>query len=246
VRYLILSDIHGNWEGLEAVLAHAEGKYDQALCCGDLIGYGADPNAVTEWVRTHVSGVVRGNHDKASVGLDDLEWFNPVARYAAVWTQRELTPENAEYVRGLPKGPLPFEGFQVVHGSPLDEDEYMLEAADAGIIFSYLEFPLTFFGHTHLQGGFIWNHARVEIIGKTPDNDERQTLELESECVYLINPGSVGQPRDGDPRAAYALYNSDEHYVIFYRLAYDIAKAQEKIRRAGLPPLLADRLAVGR
>jgi len=246
VRYLIVSDIHGNWEGLEAVLAHAQGKYDQALCCGDLIGYGADPNAVTEWVRAHVSGVVRGNHDKASVGLDDLEWFNPVARYAAVWTQRELTPENAEYVRALPKGPLVLDGFQVVHGSPLDEDEYMIEAADAGLAFSYLESPLTFFGHTHLQGGFIWNQARVETIGKTPEHEERQTLELESECVYLINPGSVGQPRDGDPRAGYALYNSEEHFVIFYRIPYDVAKAQEKIRRAGLPPLLADRLAVGR
>jgi predicted phosphodiesterase len=246
VRYLILSDIHGNWESLEAVAAHAAGKYEQALCCGDLIGYGADPNAVTEWVRANVSGVVRGNHDKASVGLDDLEWFNPVARYAAVWTQRELTPENADYVRGLPKGPLQFDGFQVVHGSPLDEDEYMLGPSDAGLVFGYVDTPLTFFGHTHLQGGFIWNHARVEIIGKTPGGEERQTLELDPECTYLINPGSVGQPRDGDPRAGYVLYNSDERYAIFYRLPYDVEKAQEKIRRAGLPPLLADRLAVGR
>jgi hypothetical protein len=132
VRYLILSDIHANWEGLEAVLEHAAGKYDQVLCCGDLIGYGADPNAVTEWVRAHAAAVVRGNHDKASVGLDDLEWFNPVARAAAVWTQRELTPENAAYIRNLPKGPLMLDGFQVVHGSPLDEDEYILGAADAG------------------------------------------------------------------------------------------------------------------
>jgi predicted phosphodiesterase len=246
VRYLILSDIHGNWEGLQAVLEHAEGKYDRVLCCGDLIGYGADPNAVTDWVRAHVAGVVRGNHDKASVGLEDLEWFNPVARAAAVWTQHELTPDNADYIRSLPKGPLTLDGFQVVHGSPLDEDEYMLGASDAGEAFCYLDKPVTFFGHTHLQGGFVWNHARIETIEKTPPDEERQTLDLDAECAYLINPGSVGQPRDGDPRAAYVLYNPEESFLIFYRLPYDIGKAQEKIRRAGLPPLLADRLAAGR
>jgi predicted phosphodiesterase len=246
VRYLILSDIHANWESLEAALEHAAGKYDQVLCCGDLIGYGADPNAVTEWVRTHAAGVVRGNHDKASVELDDLEWFNPVARAAAVWTHHQLTPENADYIRNLPRGPLTFDGFQVVHGSPLDEDEYILGVADAGLAFCYLETPLTFFGHTHLQGGFIWNHARVETIGKTPAEEERQMLELEPECAYMINPGSVGQPRDGDPRAAYVLYNPEESFLIYYRLPYDVRKAQGKIRRAGLPPLLADRLASGR
>jgi predicted phosphodiesterase len=246
VRYLILSDIHANLEGLEAALEHAAGKYDQVLCCGDLIGYGADPNAVAEWVRAHAAAVVRGNHDKASVGLDDLEWFNPVARAAALWTCSELTPDNAAYIRNLPRGPLALDGFQLVHGSPLDEDEYILDVADAGLVFGYLETPLTFFGHTHLQGGFIWNHARVESIEKTPAAEERQTLELDTECVYMINPGSVGQPRDGDPRAAYVLYNPEESFLIFYRLPYDIRKAQQKIRRAGLPPILADRLAAGR
>jgi len=246
VRYLVVSDIHANWEGLHAVLEHAAGKYDQILCCGDIIGYGADPNAVTDWVRANVAGVVRGNHDKASVGLDDLEWFNPVARAAALWTQQELTSENAEYIRQLPKGPLVIDGFEVVHGSPLDEDEYMLAPADAGQVFSYLQAPLTFFGHTHVQGGFIWNQARVETIEKTSLRDERQTLELTADCTYLINPGSVGQPRDGDPRAAYVLYNGDEHFLIFYRLPYDVSAAQAKIRRAGLPPILADRLAAGR
>ena len=180
------------------------------------------------------------------MGLDDLEWFNPVARAAAVWTQRELTPENTGYIRDLPRGPLTFDGFQMVHGSPLDEDEYILGVADAGLVFGYLETPLTFFGHTHLQGGFIWNRARVETIEKTPAAEERQTLELDPDCAYMINPGSVGQPRDGDPRAAYVLYNTDESFLIYYRLPYDVAKAQDKIRRAGLPPMLADRLASGR
>ena len=246
MRYLILSDIHGSLEALEAVLEHAQGKYDQALCCGDLIGYGADPNAVTDWARANAAAVVRGNHDKASVGLDDLEWFNPVARAAAIWTQHELTPENADYIRGLPKGPLAIDGFQVVHGSPLDEDEYVIGPTDAAMVFCYLAAPLTFFGHTHLQGGFIWNHARVETICKTPAEEERQTLELDAECSYMINPGSVGQPRDGDPRAAYVVYNDEERFLIYYRLPYNVQRAQEKIRNAGLPHLLADRLAAGR
>jgi len=246
VRYLILSDIHANWEGLEAALEHAAGRYDQVVCLGDLIGYGADPNAVTEWVKEHAVAVVRGNHDKASVGLDDLEWFNPVARAAAVWTQHELTAENSDYIRNLPRGPLALDGFQVVHGSPLDEDEYIMDPIEAGMVFGYLEAPLTFFGHTHLQGGFIWNHARVETIAKTPAAEERQVLELDAECAYMINPGSVGQPRDGDPRTAYVLYNSEERFLIFYRLPYNVRKAQDKIRRAGLPDLLADRLAAGR
>ena len=118
MRYLILSDLHANWEALEAVVQDAAGQYDRALCCGDLVGYGADPNPIVEWVRANCALVVRGNHDKACTGLDDLEWFNPVARNAAIWTQNNLTPENAEYTRTLPKGPLLESGFQLVSTSP--------------------------------------------------------------------------------------------------------------------------------
>jgi predicted phosphodiesterase len=246
VRYLILSDIHANWESLQAVLAHADGMYDQALCCGDLIDYGADPNAVTDWVSANVGPVVRGNHDKACVGLADLERFNSIARAAALWTQRELTPENASYVRSLLQGPLLLDGFQAVHGSPVNEDEYLLEAADAGPVFCSLQMQLTFFGHTHVQGGFIWNRERVETIGRTETSAGEQTLVLDPDRLYLINPGSVGQPRDRDPRASYAIYNFHEHFVTFYRVAYDVNKAQDKIRRAGLPSVLADCLAQGR
>ena len=246
MRYLILSDIHGNWEALEAILQHAAGQYDRVLCCGDVIGYGADPNAVADWCRAHVAVIVRGNHDKASVGLEDLEWFNPVARQAAVWTQQNLSPENTEYVRNLPKGPAVENGFQMVHGSPLDEDEYMVGPADAVQNFEYLDRRLTFFGHTHLQGGFILNRDRIETVGKTSAASDRQLLDLDPDCIYMVNPGSVGQPRDGDPRTAYVLYDPDDHFLFYYRLPYDIETAQSKIRRAGLPPLLAERLAVGR
>ena len=209
MRYLILSDLHANLQALEAAVAATEGCYDQVLCCGDLIGYGGDPNPVVEWARAHCSSVVRGNHDKACTGLDDLEWFNPVARHAALWTQQALTVENSDYIRQLPKGPLTLEGFELVHGSPYDEDEYVLAADEANQAFTYLERRLTFFGHTHVQGGFIWNHSRVETIPRPALTSDRHVIEIDAACAYLVNPGSVGQPRDGDPRAAYVLYDSD-------------------------------------
>jgi predicted phosphodiesterase len=246
VRYLILSDLHANLEALQAVIQDAAGQYDRTLCCGDLVGYGADPNPIVEWVRANCAVVVRGNHDKACTGLDDLEWFNPVARAAALWTQNKLTPENAEYARTLPRGPILEDGFQVVHGSPFDEDEYVLAAEEAGQAFGYLECRLAFFGHTHVQGGFIWNRSRVETILCPSGWGDRQEMQIDSECAYMVNPGSVGQPRDGNPRSAYALYNSDSHLVTYCRTDYNVRAAQQKIRDAGLPPILADRLMVGR
>lgn len=241
-----MSDLHGNQQALDAMVREAAGRYDQAICCGDLVGYGADPNPVTEWVRDHCAVVVRGNHDRASSGLDDLEWFNPVARAAAVWTLENLSDSNTEYIRTLPQGPILVDGFQVVHGSPYDEDEYVLAAGEAGQAFGYLEARLAFFGHTHVQGGFIWNQSRVETIARTSVRTDRQVMEIDPQCAYLVNPGSVGQPRDGDPRAAYAVYDSDAHMLTYYRAVYDVEAAQKRIREAGLPPILADRLSVGR
>ena len=245
MRYLILSDLHANWEALEAVARAAKGSYDQALCCGDLVGYGADPNAVVDWVRANCAAAIRGNHDRACTGLEVLEWFNPVARAAVAWTQQALTEENRTYVRGLLKGPLAVEGFELAHGSTADEDEYVLTAGEALNAFAYLESRLVFFGHTHVQGGYVWNRARVETIPMSLSRVRRQEMRIEPECAYLINPGSVGQPRDGDPRAAFAVYDSDTRVVAYRRIAYDVEGAQRKIRDAGLPPILADRLGVG-
>lgn len=245
MRYLILSDIHANREALEAVLAHAEGAYDQILCCGDLVGYGTDPNAVVEWTRAHVTRVVRGNHDKACVGLEDLDWFNPVARASAEWTLKTLSPENADYLRRLPKGPAAVDGFDIVHGSPLDEDEYLITLSDAAQVRPYIETPLIFFGHTHLQGGFFLHRNGTRRIEPPHAPFDEETQRLEPDALYLINPGSVGQPRDGDPRAAYATYTPEERLVSYYRVAYDIGAAQNKIVEAGLPDMLAARLATG-
>lgn len=246
MRYLIVSDLHANLEALNAVIREAADRYDRVVCCGDLVGYGADPNPVTAWVQENCVAVVRGNHDRASTGLDDLEWFNPVARAAAIWTLDNLSAENAEYIRGLPQGPVLVDDFQVVHGSPYDEDEYVLAAGDAGQAFGYLEARLAFFGHTHVQGGFIWNQSRVETIGRTSVRSDRQVIEIDPQCAYLVNPGSVGQPRDGDPRAAFVVYDSEAHMLTYFRVAYDVAGAQKRILEVGLPPILAERLSVGR
>ncbi len=243
MRFLILSDIHANWEALEAVLAHAKGAYDRILCCGDIVGYGADPDAVTDWVRQNVPTVIRGNHDKACAGLEDLEWFNPVARISALWTQSAIRPENISYLRELAQGPEAVDGFQILHGSPMDEDEYLIYDRDAEHVFPYLEVWLSFFGHTHLQGGFLCHRNGVKRIPKP--TAEKEELALEQDHYYLINPGSVGQPRDLDPRAAYALYDSDQRVVTYCRTPYDIRGAQKKILAAGLPDMLAVRLEVG-
>jgi diadenosine tetraphosphatase ApaH/serine/threonine PP2A family protein phosphatase len=248
VRYLIVSDLHSNWEALQAVLEEAQGKYEQILCCGDVVGYGADPNPVVEWVREHVKATVRGNHDRACVGMEDLEWFNPVAQAASIWTMEQLTPENADFIRGLPMGPVAVDNFQLIHGSPVDEDDYLVNEADASAAFPYAESSLLFFGHTHIQGGFRWQGGEViQTVGRLhPEWQTRYLLEIDPECAYLLNPGSVGQPRDGDPRAAYAIYDTDGEILLFHRVPYDVESTQRKIREAGLPELLALRLAVGK
>ena len=167
MRYLVLSDIHANWEALDAVMQHAGAGFERIICCGDLVGYGADPNAVVDWVRANCHLVVRGNHDKACTGQEDLEWFNPVARAGALWTCQQLSAENAAYVRDLRKGPAFVDGMEILHGSPWDEDDYVMAADEAGDAFGYLESRLAFFGHTHLQGGFIWNQSRLGPPGPT-------------------------------------------------------------------------------
>lgn len=239
MSFLIVSDIHGNREALEAVLADARGHYDRIVCLGDLAGYGADPNFTVDWARANVAAIVRGNHDKLCAGLESFYHYRPAARAAAEWTVNTLTAENRAYLENLPRGPLPYEGFDLVHGSPLDEDEYLMTTADVTAIRPELEATLSFFGHTHLQGGFWIARNNVMPI------DRRRVLELEEHYTYLVNPGSVGQPRDGDPRAAYAIYSPKEQAVEFRRVVYDAATAAEKIRAAGLPDSLASRLLSG-
>jgi predicted phosphodiesterase len=239
VPFLIVSDIHANREALEAVVADARGLYDRIVCLGDLAGYGADPNFVVDWARENVVVIIRGNHDKVCAGLDSLYSYRPAARAAAEWTQHALTPENRDYLERLPRGPLPYEGFDLVHGSPLDEDEYLSTLTDAAAVGHEIETRLSFFGHTHIQGGFLIARSGVKTI------DPSLALELEDRYTYLVNPGSVGQPRDGDPRAGYAIYHPNKRMVEFRRVSYNVEKAAGKILAAGLPPALASRLFTG-
>lgn len=245
MRYLILSDIHANWHALHSVLEDASGAYDHVVCCGDLVGYCADPNRVVDWARENVHSIVRGNHDKACAGLDDLEWFNPIARVSSEWTTQNLTPVNLSYLRDIPKGPLSVNGYSILHGSPADEDEYLIAAHEVAQVGQLLETNISFFGHTHIQGGFLLIRQGILRIPKTPPQHASQTLEFENDVRYLINPGSVGQPRDGDPRAAYILYDSSERMLTYHRVPYDVEGAKSRIRDEKLPDVLANRLSAG-
>jgi diadenosine tetraphosphatase ApaH/serine/threonine PP2A family protein phosphatase len=242
--YLILSDIHANWEALDAVLRHASGRYGEIVCLGDVVGYGADPNAVTDWVRANVPRVIRGNHDKACCGLEDPLLFNPVARYAAEWTRDTLSPENREYLWNLAAGPMDQGDFLMVHGSILDEDQYLIDSQDAIPQLGAAGGRLAFFGHTHVQGGFLLSDLDQER--PADHSGTGTTIRIVPGESQLLNPGSVGQPRDLQWEAAYALYDTSRQLVEFARCPYDLTTAQQKIREAGLPPALADRLAEGR
>ncbi len=251
MRILVLSDIHSNLEALEACLAAAP-AHDLVVNLGDTVGYGANPNEVVARARALGRVFVRGNHDKAVSGLMDLGEFNAAAGLATLWTRDQLTPENLEWVRSLPQGPIRIEevpGVQFVHGSALDEDEYLVSLRDAIEPLLTDSAPITFFGHTHLQGGFVAQDDLSEVYRpgyRTVGQAESSDWPLHRERRYLINPGSVGQPRDGDWRAAFAVFDSDGWIVSFYRVPYDLRIAQEKILAAKLPQRLATRLATGR
>jgi predicted phosphodiesterase len=247
VRYLILSDIHANQTALDAALEAAEGRWDKAVCLGDLVGYGPDPNQVTTRIREISAATIRGNHDKAVAGLSDFEEFNPIARAAVLWTRQQLEPQNLEYLKELPKGPVQADGFSMIHGSVHDEDEYVFapELALPGL--QDAPSQVVFFGHTHIQGGYTLRNDKMGVLQLKPTGGNPfSRLTIEESTTYLLNPGSIGQPRDGDPRAAFAIASLEEHTVEFWRIAYDIEAVQSRMTRAGLPEPLALRLSFGR
>ena len=189
--------------------------------------------------------VIRGNHDKAACGIEDGSNFNQVARLAAVWTHETLTPENRQYLTALPAGPEAIdEHLEICHGSPFDEDHYIFDGEDALRALSASVRPLCIFAHTHLP--VVFHYENESFDGFVPQADEDTTVALVPEARYLVNAGSVGQPRDGDPRAAYGIYDSHALSLTLKRVVYPVDAAQQRILSAGLPASLANRLAVGR
>ena len=245
MRFLILSDIHANWEALCAVLRDAADRgYTAILCLGDIVGYGPNPNEVTAWVRANANVVIRGNHDKACSGVTPFSSFNFAAQCSSRWTTQELLEDHSQWLLSLDRGPVLVEDFDLVHGAPDDEDRYMFHEHEAEVGLRHAERQLTFFGHTHVQGGFVGEPCRRRYDVFRLSALPRQ-LAILPDSRYLLNPGAVGQPRDGDPRAAYCIYDSTMRVAEFLRVDYDIRTVQEKILSIGLPEELAYRLASG-
>jgi predicted phosphodiesterase len=247
MRYLFLSDIHANIEALEAVLEDAQAcDWQRLVVLGDLVGYGGAPNEVVDRVRSlEPYALVRGNHDKVAGGLEPPEDFNPVARAAVEWTHRILSSENSRYVATLPEGPaLVDDLIEIFHGAPYDEDDYVFERESAERILQQARRPLSLFGHTHVAGFFWWSPEGFGSGAAGPSG----LLEVPVDPLkrYLVNPGSVGQPRDGDPRAAFACFDAETSVLVLKRVAYDVAAAQQRVLSAGLPGSLARRLEFGR
>jgi diadenosine tetraphosphatase ApaH/serine/threonine PP2A family protein phosphatase len=247
MRYLVISDIHANLQAFDTVLADARPLgFDKVLVLGDLVGYGADPNAICERVRElKPDGLIRGNHDKVGSGVESPEGFNAVARNAIRWTYDQLTKDNRDWLAGLPAGPMIVdEAIEICHGTPFDEDAYVFDDLDALRAMHAARRPLCLFGHTHVQVGHYLSRDQFGLA--TPDDARPFSIALDEANRYLVNPGSVGQPRDGDPRAGFGIVDTAAHEMTIYRVEYPIAKAQARILEEGLPDVLAQRLGLGR
>jgi diadenosine tetraphosphatase ApaH/serine/threonine PP2A family protein phosphatase len=250
MRAMIISDIHANLEALEAVLRAAP-AHDAVWNLGDTVGYAANPNEVIETVRALPGLSIRGNHDRACSSQEAMEDFSPVADRAVQWTRQALGRENREWLEHLPPGPVSPGNPEVscVHGSPIDEDEYLVNDDDALYAMHASPGRITLFGHTHKQVGFANDGEQMFTLDPVYSSDvgsDAYELPLRRGIRYLLNPGSVGQPRDGDWRAGFAMYDQERSLFTWHRVQYDLFRTQESIRRAGLPDFLADRLRQGR
>ena len=245
MRYAIISDIHGNHQALSAVKASLKNEQlDEVICLGDIVGYGAEPGLCLRETLDLCRTVVAGNHDHGVAGRLETSFFSANARKAVEWTTGFLGPAEKKLLYDLPlmkEVSLPDLSFVAVHSAPEQPQEwrYILSMDEAEYQFEHFHQPLCFIGHSHLP--MFWQldpEGECSVVG-------REYLRLDPENRYIINAGSVGQPRDGDPRACYAVYDSQRRELIVRRVEYDIAQAQQKILKAGLPPRLAERLAQG-
>ena len=242
MRIVIVSDVHSNYVALETVLAVA-GSYDQLWNLGDTIGYGPRPNQCVAAMRDHASVMIAGNHDLACLGKVDLSDFNADARIANIWNGQQLEPDHHAALEVLPPWHEVDERFLIVHGSPREPIwEYLLTKEQAIENFELFDTQVCFMGHSHIPLFFRLHEGRC----KGPTLPEAGgTIELRSDTRYFVNPGSVGQPRNQDPRAAYAVLDTDAGTVRFNRVEYDIAQTQRQMRDAQLPPALIRRLEYG-
>ncbi len=242
MRIGIISDIHSNLEALKTVLESAEMQnIDEYICLGDIVGYGANPNECIDMVKELTSRIIAGNHDFGVCNLTDTSYFNDVARKAIEWTKKVIRKENMDFLKSLPLV-MEYQNIFFVHSTPSFPDEwnYVLSMYDAMKEFNFFENPICFVGHSH----------QPVIFSINPDNEIGSSIDdslvLKNRKRYIVNAGSVGQPRDGNSKASFLVYDNEKKSVTFSRIEYDVKKTQTKILDAGLPPFLAQRLEIGR
>ena len=237
--YGIISDVHANLEALERILDEVDSAgVEELVSLGDIVGYGANPNECVELLRERNAASILGNHDTVACGLEEPIYFNDLAKLSILWTREQLTEDNKEFLKHLPNR-IEFEDFLVVHGSISHPDKYIRSIDDVVDEFDLLDkHDVGFFGHTHVAACYI---LRGEVVVDVREDE----LMVEPSTKYLINPGSVGQPRDRDPRAGFVTYDTESGEVRFHRIDYNIPAAQTKILEAGLSSRLAERLTYG-
>jgi predicted phosphodiesterase len=248
MRYFILSDIHSNIEALDACVQRAkQAGYERVFCCGDIVGYGPNPVEAIDAVRNLNGIIIRGNHDRVASGTDEATDFNPHARRAVYWTRSVLPDSYRNYLAGLPVGPVFVnDEAQLVHGAITHEDDYIFTGADADNNFRLTQRRLTFFGHSHFPVVFASDDNGNSLMPPTYEFDEFTAVRCDGKQRLLINPGSVGQPRDGDSRASFVIWDQERGRLEFYRVEYPIEQTQAKMWQAHLPPYLIERLSHGR
>jgi len=242
MKYIIFSDVHSNLEAVNSFCQVAESiDHDKKVCLGDIVGYNADPNLVVEWVRNEIDLVLAGNHDYAVLNKTDISYFNSVAYQACAWTQNTLKKKNKEFLDSLPVEKEE-DSIYWVHSSPFEPTKwhYISTELNAEKNFDYFEQTVCFLGHSHLPGIFEKNKNNKICSFRS------SKLTLNPESRYIINVGSLGQPRDGNPDPAFVFYDSVRHIIEFHRFPYNLSLTQKKIRTYGLPDYLADRLSDGR
>lgn len=244
MKYLIFSDIHSNLEAFEELLKlKAVKEADKCLFLGDLVGYGANPDEIIALFREMENVIsIRGNHDKVIANLESSSLFNPVAAFSAEWSKLHITEANEEFLKELKKGPELVDHFiTICHGSTFDEDYYVFSMFEAVESFKFMETSIGFFGHTHFPVIYLMRNEKIDIV---PLSGETR-IKLDPNTRYLINPGSIGQPRDKNSKSSFIIFDSTKKEILFKRYTYNIKETQRKIREAGLPEILASRLEAG-